>query len=674
VICCKKIYRAVIFLALALGISCTEAAALDLEPGKQHTGLVGALMFLKDDGETLKEAIAAYRQGRFSADRAVFSGARNSFDPVWMAVELTNKSIDDGRPPDRWILISGTPLMSSLTVSLVRGGGLTEVLLDYTVGLPFDSAVESLNGLKSDPIALAPGETALLIMRYQPGPVRTVRMALETPQSLADRAVGAGVGYAAFYAFSLACLVFFAGFNLSMRNAVGLLYSGLFLFGLALIAHIDGFLFRFFWPNAPGFNLYVGLLAISGMTSFGFLVAGRSIAVDGRENAWSRAATLLAAVPLLLVAMVPVLGQDAVALPGYLLFVLMFIANVVATSIWRKQEGNVHAIVNLAAAALAVMVAALLIMVLTGHGLQAMPFHIVAKLIYTMISLSTMVALTAHIVMLRRNHQQAVRREIEALALEAEKSRALLEAEKNYSRARDLASRRQRQLATASHDLKQPLASLRMTMDRIADDRDPEIRERLKEAFDYMEGLAASYLAETRPEDEAETDEDETGSASDTPAVDTVDAGDAGETVEPYPVSLILRTVHQMFHEEAISKGLAFSMVDCGKQIAVPPLVMMRIVSNLVSNAVKYTGEGKVLFGCRRRGGRLAIEVHDTGRGMSADELADLLQPYRKGETSEGEGLGLAICAQLAAKHGLGFDASSEPGNGTCFRLEIPRA
>jgi signal transduction histidine kinase len=662
-------------LALLAWLAMVSAgAALDLLPGKARPDIVPDLLFLKDDGHTLKDVIADFRRQRFQPDIGIFNDARSGFEPVWMAVELTNRSDNDGRPADEWILTSDKPLQAGLEVYLIRPDGLTETLLDFDNSQPFDPENRTLTGLRSGPVTLAGGETALLIVRYQSGLIHSIRMGLQTPQSLADRAVDAGVGFAAFYAFSVAGLMFFCGFNISMRNRVGIYYSGLFALGLMLLAYIDGFLFRFFWPARPIFDIYMGNVIFLAMSALGLFSASRSLVSDGRETVWSRTMLALSLVAAGIIALIPVFGFAVINLlivPIYLLFGLMFAANIVATAKWRQTEGNVHLFANITAALAGIVIVGLLFAVFSGIGFQLFPVHIITKLVYATITLTTMVGLTAHIVVLRRDHQSAQKRELEALAQEAEKSRALLEAEKNYSRARDLAQLRQTQLATASHDLKQPLASLRMTMDAIANDRDPEIQARLREAFDYMEGLTASYLAETRPEEG--TDISAGGGDAPEPEDDVPD-GNAEEAAEPYEVSLILRTVHQMFNEEAISKGLRLRMVDCSEKVAVPPLVLMRIVSNLVSNAVKYTESGKVLFGCRRGAGHIRIQVHDTGQGMSEEMLADLLQPYRKGEKSDGEGLGLAICAQLAGAHGLRFDARSEPGRGTCFELTVPRA
>ena len=669
-ICCKKIYRAAILALLAWLAMASAGAALDLQPGEARPDIVPDLLFLKNDGQTLKEVIADFRQQRFRPDIGIFNDAKNGFEPVWMAVELKNRSEDDGRPADEWILTSDKPLQAGIEVHLVRSDGLTETLLDFDNSQPFDPENRTLTGLRSGPISLTGGEEALLLVRYRSGIIRSIRMGLQTPQSLADRTIVAGVGFAAFYAFSIAGLIFFCGFNISMRNVIGIYFTGLSALGLVLLAFIDGFLFRFFWPDRPIFNLHMGNVIFLAMSAFGLFIASRVFVEAGWNRIWSRISLALSFFASGIILLIPVFGFYIINLlivPIYLLFALMFAANIAAGAKWR--QGKFHAFANLTAIIAGIVVVALVVMMLGGIGLQFLPIHMMTKLIFALMTVTTMVALTADILNLRHDHQSAQQRELEALAQEAEKSRALLEAEKNYSRARDLAHLRQTQLATASHDLKQPLASLRMTMDAIAHDGDPEVQARLREAFDYMEGLTASYLAETRPEEEAEIPAD-SGEAPE-PRNDAPNGND-DEAIEPYAVSLILRTVHQMFNEEAISKGLRLRMVDCSAHVAVPPLVLMRIVSNLVSNAVKYTQTGKVLFGCRRSSGNIRIDVHDTGQGMSADQLANLLQPYQKGEQSKGEGLGLAICAQLAKKHGLAFDALSEPGKGTCFKLTVP--
>lgn len=103
-------------------------------------------------------------------------------------------------------------------------------------------------------------------------------------------------------------------------------------------------------------------------------------------------------------------------------------------------------------------------------------------------------------------------------------------------------------------------------------------------------------------------------------------------------------------------------------------MVLMRIVSNLVSNAVKYTDRGRVLLGARRHRGAVTIQVADTGKGMTGEEQAGFFAAYRSGPTSTGTGLGLAICAELAGANGLDLAVASDPGRGTVFSLRVPVA
>ena len=197
-------------------------------------------------------------------------------------------------------------------------------------------------------------------------------------------------------------------------------------------------------------------------------------------------------------------------------------------------------------------------------------------------------------------------------------------------------------------------------MDSIAQDQPTDVRDRLSEAFDYMEQLSQGYLDQTSTE--AELDE----------APEPVPAEPEPE-VETFDVSLVLDTISQMFGEEAISKGIRLRVAPSSLAARAQTLAVMRIVSNLVSNAVKYTEEGGVLVGARPRGGQVEIQVLDTGAGMTTEELERFSGSYEKGAASEGSGLGLSICFEIARANGLELTASSRLGHGTVFRLFLPR-
>lgn len=660
-------FSAAILAVLLVLANAASASSLDLTPGQPVGDIGPSLHFFDDRGQSLKDVITAFEAGRFKQDIGHFQRAAKSHAPVWIAVPVSNRSIDDGRGADSWLLTSATPMVSVMEVYLVRKSGLTEKLLDYGFDRPFDADQFALTSLIADPLTLTANETALVLIYYQPSTLRTVRFRLETASSVSRLTIHAGIGYAAFYAFSIACLVFFTGFNVSMGNRNGLYFAALFALSLLVIAHVDGFLMRFVWPNAPEVKFYAGYLLSQAMAAIGFLAAGRATELERWGNLAKRFGNGLALICLGLMLVTPFVSISAILLPTYGLFALSFSANIVATAIWRKTSGRLHTGANVVATVSAIGVIVVIAMLITGYGLQQAPFHILLKVIYSLISLATMIGLTSYLILLRTEHNDALIRENRALALEAQRNQALLEAEKNYSRARDLADLRQNQLASASHDLKQPLASLRKTMDTITDPANPQIQERLRDAFDYMEGLTSSYLAHTNPVSRSPGSESPAQGAAGPSA-----PGNMKENAEPYEIGLILRTLFEMFYEEAISKGLRLRKVDSSLLTDIPPMVVMRIVSNLVSNAIKYTESGRVLFGCRRIDGTIRIEVHDTGPGLSENVLATLLKPYRKGKASTGQGLGLAICADLAAEHELCFDGKSGEDGGMCFRILLP--
>jgi CheY-like chemotaxis protein/anti-sigma regulatory factor (Ser/Thr protein kinase) len=102
-----------------------------------------------------------------------------------------------------------------------------------------------------------------------------------------------------------------------------------------------------------------------------------------------------------------------------------------------------------------------------------------------------------------------------------------------------------------------------------------------------------------------------------------------------------------------------------------------RVVENFVSNAVRYTDEGRVLIGCRRRGDRLCIEIWDSGRGIPSDQRDAIFDEfYQVGnpgrDHSQGLGLGLSISKRVADILGHRIEVQSTPGKGSVFSVELP--
>jgi hypothetical protein len=131
----------------------------------------------------------------------------------------------------------------------------------------------------------------------------------------------------------------------------------------------------------------------------------------------------------------------------------------------------------------------------------------------------------------------------------------------------------------------------------------------------------------------------------------------------------------------ANDKGLRLRLRSTAAWVMSDPTLLHRILLNLVSNALRYTGQGGVLVGCRRsRGGsHVWIEVWDTGVGIASEHQQDIFREfYQIGnperDRSKGLGLGLNIVDRTARLLGHSLQLCSIPGRGTRFRLEVPLA
>ena len=213
-------------------------------------------------------------------------------------------------------------------------------------------------------------------------------------------------------------------------------------------------------------------------------------------------------------------------------------------------------------------------------------------------------------------------------------------------------------LASASHDLRQPIHALGLNVYALKNQvRYPEQKEVLGEielAVGAMQRMFHSLLDLSR-----------------------LSAG----LVKPEPAALsvneLMRELESMFGASARSKGLEFRLAGCHRRVRSDPQLLRQILLNLVANAVRYTERGGVLVGCRRRGGMLSIEVWDTGPGIARDEIDSIFVEFvrlgRQGrEGDRGLGVGLAIAREASRVLGHSLTARSRPGRGSCFALSVP--
>jgi signal transduction histidine kinase len=158
-----------------------------------------------------------------------------------------------------------------------------------------------------------------------------------------------------------------------------------------------------------------------------------------------------------------------------------------------------------------------------------------------------------------------------------------------------------------------------------------------------------------------------------------IESGAVALEARPLLVRRSLERVMQRFMLQARDKGLEMHLegVEPETWIEGDERRIEQILSNLVSNAIKYTKAGSVRVSCRRQDDRVRIDVTDTGPGIAADDRQQLFKRFSQlkpsqGTLVEGAGLGLAIAAGLAEAMGGEIVLQSEPGVGSTFSLLLP--
>jgi two-component system, sensor histidine kinase len=157
---------------------------------------------------------------------------------------------------------------------------------------------------------------------------------------------------------------------------------------------------------------------------------------------------------------------------------------------------------------------------------------------------------------------------------------------------------------------------------------------------------------------------------------------EAGFTVpasQPVSLSELFPAIIRDLEPIAMAKQLMLSCRESDLQVASDPMMLRRIVQNLVANAVHYTLKGQVKLAARRRSQNVRIEVWDTGPGIAQAERDRIFEEFQRGSTSEaarvgGFGLGLSIVQRMSESLGHSVDLCSVPGRGTCFMVSVPYA
>jgi two-component system CheB/CheR fusion protein len=214
-------------------------------------------------------------------------------------------------------------------------------------------------------------------------------------------------------------------------------------------------------------------------------------------------------------------------------------------------------------------------------------------------------------------------------------------------------------LAVASHDLRQPLQALSLLQGLLAKivegDRAKTLVSRLAQTLGSMSGMLNTLLD-----------------------INQIESGALRVNRVAFPINDILERLKDEFSHQAQAKGLELRKVRSSLWVDSDLLLLEQMIRNLLANALKYTQDGTVLLGCRRRGNAIRIEIFDSGVGIVEGQLKAIFEEYHQvdnpgRERSQGLGLGLSIVKRLGDLLNHPVHVVSRPGKGSVFCIEVAR-
>ena len=213
-------------------------------------------------------------------------------------------------------------------------------------------------------------------------------------------------------------------------------------------------------------------------------------------------------------------------------------------------------------------------------------------------------------------------------------------------------------LAAASHDLRQPLHALGLFFEALTGEqhtaRSRTLLGRIKETLGSVGTMLTSILD-----------------------ISKLDAGVVKPMLVRVELHALFDCLQQEFAPVAAENRNQLRFRPTRLMVRSDPLMLERVLRNLVANACRYTHDGRILVVARRRGNQVRCEVHDTGVGISTEQQQSVFEEFYQVDNPErdrnrGMGLGLAIVKRNAALLQHPLEMRSVPGCGSCFAVSVP--
>ncbi|MCA1369342.1 hybrid sensor histidine kinase/response regulator [Bradyrhizobium sp. BRP14] len=211
--------------------------------------------------------------------------------------------------------------------------------------------------------------------------------------------------------------------------------------------------------------------------------------------------------------------------------------------------------------------------------------------------------------------------------------------------------------AAAGHDILQPLNAARLysssLVERLGDSDNRALVQNIDSSLESVEAILGAVLDISR-----------------------LDTGAMKPRLQSVPLNELLRRIETDFAPMARAKNIKLVVMPTSLTVRSDPNLLRRVIQNLVSNAVKYTLQGKVLVGVRRQGQTATVEVLDSGIGIPSSKFRTVFKEFARldegARTASGLGLGLSIVDRISRVLNHPVSLQSKPGKGTGFKVVVP--
>lgn len=559
---------------------------------------------------------------------------------IWLRLLVRNVTLETSS----WRLFFHANFTQKISVFRIGSDGVVSTLLDLTEDTPFGARPVNYPQMVA-PFDLAPGEAATLVVAYYSQGSSRLSMSIETPDSFAASARVSEAKSYVFYGMMLIMIALAIVALLVLRQTVFAAYAGYLGSVFIYVAHADGMAFQYIWPNFPRFNSMASVVAGSGVMVFGGLFAITFLQTARHHPVMHR--VLVAAVASVLAVDAILWATDPQLLKRLLVIMisvctLCFVAAATIAARTRFREVRFYLLAWLAGLIPACLFTA-------RHAFGFEPTFITT---YDAVRLALLFdALMMGLAIFDRyNHlrQSAVKETLAHSQRNLALSQRLALLEESYQQVTANAQQREESVKDIAHDLRQPMHALRLSFRHMfsAEATSETDARQIDSALSYMEKLVSERLSGRLSAD---------GSPLPSAGPSQGPGGVQGVGNERAAVELgvhgVLRGIADMFAPEAAAKGLGFRLVLAAPDAEVKAFPLMRVVANLVSNAIKYTKDGRIVIALRSHGTGCRVEVHDTGPGLSGPAFEQALlrneRLERDRDTAEGSGLGLAVVKEI---------------------------